>query len=103
MEKITFSLAVISFVMSSVTWFREFWMRRNRIKINILDYSWPLKTTQFLMLIQNKSTLPASISKISVQFGEKWFDCELEPKKIKTILPETLITSPHFPDRKSVV
>lgn len=97
MEIITFVIAVAGFIMSAATWFREIWLRGNHLTISVLDYSWPLNTVQFLVLIQNSSTLPASISKISAHLDGQRFDCEIEPKKIKTTSASGLITTPHFP------
>lgn len=97
MEFVTFGIAIAGFFMSLTTWIREFWMRRNRIEVSVLDYSWPLGTVHLFVLLQNKSTLPASVAKISVKLDGKWFDCELDPKKIKEIPGAGLITSPLFP------
>lgn len=97
MELITFGIAVAGFIMSAATWLRELWMRGNRLTVSVLDYSWPLNTVHFFVLLQNNSTLPASISKISVRLDGASFDCELEPKKIKEIPAAGLITTPHFP------
>jgi len=96
MEWVTFGIAVLGFVMSSLSWLRELWLRRNRIELTVIDYAHVHNNTQFYLSLCNKSTLPASIAKISVKLDGTWYDCKLEPQLIKQISSYTAMT-PCFP------
>lgn len=81
---ITFIIAVAGFLMSLATWLRELVLYRNRIDLEIIDYTQYRDILQFFLRFRNKSSLPAYIAKISISSDkELWHDCELEPKRIK--------------------
>ena len=96
MQYVTFYIAVLGFAMSSLSWLRELWLRRNRIDLTVIDYTQVRNVTQFYLSLRNKSTLPASIAKISVKMDGVWVDCKLEPKPIKESRWYTAMT-PCFP------
>lgn len=99
-EKITFLIAVAGFFMSAITWVREWLHRRNNLALSIIDYGIYKNKTggiiQFFLIIQNKSSLPVAIAKISIQLDEEWYDCKLEPTLIKEISGH-LVYTPRFP------
>lgn len=94
---ITFGVALSGFLMSAATWGRDFWMRRNRIGLSVIDYKQYPKTVQFFLLFHNHSSMPASISRISIAENGKWIDCDLEPKRIKTTSSGYEARTPCFP------
>lgn len=96
-ENVTFLIAVAGFFMSALTLLKEFWGRRNSLELTIIDYkTYRTGIAQFYIQIQNKSSLPASVSKIVFEFRENWYTCELEPKLIKKT-PAVCIKTPCFP------
>ena len=98
MSWITFWIAVAGFLMSAVTWIRDFWMRRNSIELTVLDYTQRSGgILQFFLLFQNKSTVPASVSKLLALCGDNWYACELEPKMIKKTPSGYEVKTPCFP------
>ncbi len=95
---ITLGIAVAGFLMAALTWIRDFWIRRNSIKLTVLDYARRGEDVmQFFLLFQNISTLPASISQLLVSCGGSWYPCELEPKMIKRLPSGYEAKTPCFP------
>lgn len=98
MQNITFGIAVAGFIMSLLSCCRDFFLRRNRIEMTVLDYvKHPSGVIQFLCLFQNKSSIPASVSNVSINTQGRKYDCEFEPKLVKGIEGKILISTPAFP------
>ena len=96
-ENVTFLIAVAGFFMSSLTWLKEFWSKRNALDLSIIDYKkYENGVVQFYIQFHNKSSIPASISKVDLELREKWYTCELEPKLIKKTVSNCAKT-PQFP------
>lgn len=94
----TFIIAVAGFLMSLATWLRELVLYCNRIDLEIIDYTQYRDILQFFLRFRNKSSLPAYIAKISVSLDKKqWYDCELEPKKIKKTPSGYEVMTPRTP------
>jgi len=97
-ENVTFLIAIVSFLMSALTWIREFWLRRKTIDVTVIDYADRRDihgVLQFYFLFQNRSSIPAYISKIELEVNEDVYCCELEPKLIKKIAVSDLtVTTP---------
>lgn len=93
-----FIIAVASFLMSLATWVRELVLYRNRVDLEIIDYTQYRDILQFFLRFRNKSSLPAYIAKISVSSDKnQWYDCELEPKRIKKTLSGYEVMTPRTP------
>ncbi len=96
-ENITFVIAVAGFLMSALSWLKEFWQKRNAIDLVIIDYANPKRSiVQFYLQFQNKSSMPASVSMIEVESKGNDYSCELEPKLIKETRSVRILT-PQFP------
>lgn len=69
----------LGFVLSLCLVFNEWFNRRTKFDISVLDYNNHAQSVRFLLSVKNKSNAPLVISSISA------FEtiCELEPKRIR--------------------
>lgn len=91
-------VALLSFVMSAATWGRDLWLRRNRIDLAVIDFTaYRGKCVQFYLRLHNRSTIPASVSHISVTIDGVTLECELDQKLIRITKAGHHLHSPAFP------
>lgn len=97
-ERVTFLIAIASFLMSAISWGRELWFRRNRVDLSVIDYcSYSRTCVQFYLRFHNRSTLPASVSCVTVRIGDTELVCELDQKHIRSTPAGHMLESPAFP------
>lgn len=69
---------------------------RKNLSVSVIDYASRQGSVFLMLLFQNNSLLPLSVSSIHIVHGEKHYQCELIPKKIRG-KNALLIMSPLFP------
>lgn len=97
MNYIMLAIAVAGLFLSVLTWVRDILSKRNRIDLEVIDYFQNEFLLIFLLRFQNKATISASISKISVKLCGDWYDCKLEQRQISREIPKSIITTLQFP------
>ena len=91
-------IALLSFAMSAATWARDLWLRRNRIDLTVIDYKVHRGIcVQFYLRFHNRSSLPASISHVSVLCDGIKLSCDLDQKLIRVTKAGQKLYSPSFP------
>ncbi len=69
---------------------------RKNLSVSVIDYASRQGSVFLMLLFQNNSLLPLTVSSIHIVHGEKHYQCELIPKKIRG-KNALLIMSPLFP------
>lgn len=98
MELVTLGIALLGLLMSAATWLRELLLRRNRISLSVIDFcSYGRKCVQFYLRFHNRSSLPASVSHVTVRIDGAELVCELDQKRIRETSAGYRVDSPAFP------
>lgn len=82
-QKITFELiiSILAFLLSSILAIHQLYFERRQLKIRIVEAYRNSANVHFLMVFENRSRLPISITKISLCVGGG-IECEHLPKMI---------------------
>lgn len=89
-------MTILSFLTSSILFICKVLYSRKKVDFEIIDYVKVGHVVQLFAFIYNKSSSSISISSICINHDNRYFQCELIPKKIIK-REENLITTPPFP------
>ena len=81
-DNITFALALLGSLGALTSWSLVFVSQRKKIRISPLGFRSNSKGCFFLMMFENQSRLPISITRITLIDGENKFDCAPTPKVV---------------------
>ena len=89
-------LACLSFIGTFSILLYQFAKSRRNLSVSIIDYASRQGSVFLMILFQNNSSLPLTVSSVHIIHDEKYYQCELIPKKIRG-KNALLIMSPMFP------
>ena len=96
MQFLVNTLAVLSFLMSAITWTVTVIRHKIKLDVEVLDYESYSCSCQFYLRITNNSALPLVIHSIAVTDGKCSSACYLQEKTIR-VIDDLKYQSPLFP------
>jgi len=82
-ENVTLVIAVLAFILSTISWVNTLVSNRKKLRISISSYKMIASDASlFYLSIENLSRLPISISRIFLVDGESKYECSCVPQKV---------------------